>query len=85
MTAFLARIPEGSLKGVKVASVDTRLKTKWVKIFSYAAEKMAVRLAKCGGSPAAFPEVLVKGSKGPLLDQELERASAWAKAIASAK
>jgi flavodoxin I len=86
MLSFLNRIPAGSLKGVKVASVDTRLRTKWVKIFGYAAEKIAVRLAKCGGTPVAPPEgFLVVGSKGPLVDQELERASAWGKRIAASK
>ena len=86
MLSFLNRIPDGSLKNVRVASVDTRLKAKWVKIFGYAAEKIAVRLAKCGGTPAAPPEgFLVKAAKGPLLDQELERAAAWAKGIIAAK
>jgi len=86
MLGFLAKIPEGSLKGVKVAAVDTRLKAKWVKIFGYAAEKIAARLAKCGGTPVVPPEgFLVKGAKGPLLDQELERATAWAKRIVSRK
>jgi flavodoxin len=84
MLNFLNRIPDGSLKSVKVAAVDTRLKAKWVKIFGYAAEKIAIRLAKCGGSPAAPPEgFLVRAAKGPLLDQELERAAAWAKGIAA--
>lgn len=84
MSGFLNRIPEGSLRNIKVASVDTRLKAKWVKIFGYAAEKIAARLAKCGGSPVAPPEgFVVRGSRGPLLDQELERAAAWARGIAA--
>jgi len=84
MLSFLSHIPVDSLKGVKVASVDTRLKAKWVKIFGYAAGKIAARLAKCGGTPVASPEgFLVVGSKGPLVEQEIERASAWAKGIAS--
>jgi len=86
MLGFLKRIPADSLKNVKVAAVDTRLRAKWVKIFGYAAEKIAVRLAKCGGTPVAPPEgFFVVGSKGPLVDQEMERASAWAKGIAASK
>jgi len=86
MLSFLKHIPADSLKNVKVAAVDTRLRAKWVKIFGYAAEKIAVRLAKCGGSPVAPPEgFLVVGAKGPLVDQELERAAAWAKGIVASK
>jgi flavodoxin I len=86
MSSFLKGIPEGSLQNVKVATVDTRLKAKWVKIFGYAAEKIAARLVKCGGTPVAAPEgFFVRGAKGPLLDQELERAAAWAKGIAAGK
>jgi flavodoxin len=86
MSSFLSRIPDGSLKIVKVAAVDTRLKAKWVKIFGYAAEKIAARLAKAGGSPAAPPEgFFVRRAKGPLLDQELERAASWAKGIIAGK
>jgi len=86
MLAFLNGLPAGSLKNVRVASVDTRLKAKWVKIFGYAAEKIAARLAKFGGAPAAPPEgFFVRGAKGPLLDQELERAAAWAKGIIAGK
>jgi flavodoxin I len=86
MLSFLSRVPIGSLRNVKVAAVDTRLKAKWVKVFGYAAEKIAARLAQCGGTPAAPPEgFLVKGAKGPLLDQELERAAAWAKGLLARK
>ncbi len=82
MSSFLNGIPAGSLANVKVAAVDTRLKAKWVKIFGYAAEKIAARLAKSGGTPIAPPEgFFVGGAKGPLVDQELERAAAWAKGI----
>jgi flavodoxin I len=82
VSRFLNGIPEGSLKGV----VDTRLKAKWVKIFGYAAEKIAARLARCGGTPAAAPEgFFVRAAKGPLLDQELERAAAWARGAITGK
>jgi flavodoxin len=82
MLSFLNSIPPSSLKGVKVAAVDTRLKAKWVKIFGYAAEKIAAKLAASGGTTVAPPEgFFVRGTKGPLVDQELERAAAWAKRI----
>ncbi len=82
MSSFLDGIPAGSLAKVKVAAVDTRLKAKWVKIFGYAAEKIASRLAKCGGTPVAPPEgFFVSSAKGPLADRELERAASWAKGI----
>ena len=82
VSSFLDGIPAGSLAKVKVAAVDTRLKAKWVKIFGYAAEKIATRLAKCGGTPVAPPEgFFVASAKGPLADQELERAASWAKGI----
>ena len=84
MSSFLNRIPADSLKDVKVAAVDTRLRAKWVKIFGYAAEKIASRLARNGGTAIAPPEgFFVGGTKGPLADQELERAAAWAKGIAA--
>jgi flavodoxin I len=84
MLRFLNSIPAGSLKNVNVGAVDTRLKAKWVKIFGYAAEKIAKRLADCGGTLAAPPEgFFVRAAKGPLLDGELERAAAWAKGIAA--
>jgi flavodoxin I len=84
MLRFLDSLPAGSLKNVKTAAVDTRLKAKWVRIFGYAAEKIAARLSKSGGTPIAPPEgFIVGGAKGPLADKELERASAWAKGIAA--
>jgi flavodoxin I len=84
--SFLNSIPASSLKNVKVAAVDTRLKAKWVRIFGYAAEKIAAKLAASGGTAAAPSEgFFVRGAKGPLEDHELERAAAWAKGITGTK
>jgi flavodoxin I len=84
--SFLGGIPTGALQNVKAAAVDTRLKAKWVKIFGYAADKIAARLVKAGGVPVAAPEgFFVAGSKGPLVDRELERAEAWARKIAASR
>jgi len=77
---FLSRLPEASVKGVKVASFDTRYTGRLVKVFGFAADKIAESLKSKGGvlslPPAPF---YVTGKKGPLKEGELERATAWAK------
>ena len=84
MKGFLDTIPSDSLKNVRVAAFDTRLKTKLVKIFGYAATRIADTLKIKGGNLVAPAEgFLVKGAKGHILDGELERAAAWAKDIAA--
>ncbi|MDX9954369.1 MAG: flavodoxin family protein [Anaerolineae bacterium] len=91
--AFLKTLPSGSLKGVRVAGFDTRadvqevnsrILTLFVKLFGYAAEPIAVRLVKKGGTQALPPAgFFVNGKEGPLKDGELERAAAWARQIQS--
>lgn len=94
-TRLLKSIPDGSLKGVKVAAFDTRITEAeverikilnfFVRIFGYAAEPIAKRLEKKGGKQVAAPAgFYVGGTEGPLLDGELDRAAAWAKEIAAA-
>ncbi len=79
---FLGKIPANALKNVSVASFDTRLKTKLVKVFGYAAGRVADGLKDRGGNLIAPTEgFFVKSTKGSLLDGELERAAGWAKAI----
>lgn len=88
---FLKNIPAGALKGVKVAAFDTRadvqevnsrILTAFVKVFGYAAEPIAARLIKKGGTQAMAPAgFFVNGKEGPLRDGELERAAAWARQI----
>ena len=88
---FLKGLPSGALKGKKVAAFDTRAvmdeKTPGILkfmagIFGYAAEPVAKKLVKKGGTqvlePAGF---FVLGSEGPMKDGELERAAAWVKGI----
>jgi flavodoxin len=83
MKDYLDAIPSGALKDKKVASFDTRLKTKLVKIFGYAATRIADTLTIKGGNLVAPAEgFLVKGARGPIIEGELERAAAWAKEIA---
>jgi hypothetical protein len=55
-----------------------------VSIFGYAAEPIADRLQKKGGTLVTPPEGFYVGdTEGPLLDGELERATAWAQDIAA--
>lgn len=86
MQAFLDKIPDASLKGIKVAAFDTRVPSKIVVIFGYAAGRIADNLKRKGGTLATSPEgFFVTGTKGPLKEGELERAADWAKGIAESK
>jgi len=80
MRAFLDRVP--ALDGAKVAAFDTRLRARWVRVFGYAAGKIAGKLKSLGGMPVAEPEgFVVEGKEGPLAEGELERAASWAKSL----
>lgn len=88
---FLKGIPENGLQGMRVAAFDTRVNVAEVNSsllrvlvgwFGYAAEKIAGRLRKKGGTIAAAPGTFfVKGTEGPLADGELERAAKWARQL----
>ena len=92
ITAFLKNIPPDGLKGIKVASFDTRIATSEIKsgflksmakMFGYAAKPIGKKLVKKGGHLILEPEgFLVKDSEGPLKEGELDRASQWAKKAA---
>jgi flavodoxin I len=83
---FLNKVPELSLKGINVAAFDTRIPTKLVRVFGYAAGRIADNLKGKGGTLVASPEgFFVKGTKGPLREGELERAADWAKGILESK
>ncbi len=88
ITQYLAGIPGSALAGVKAAAFDTRsliddtipgflrLMMKW---FGWAAPKIAKRLAARGATLALASEgFTVRGSEGPLVEGELERAAQWA-------
>ncbi len=82
MQMFLDHLPESSLKGVKTAAFDTRLKWKFLGRFGFAAGAIAAVLQAKGGSQIVPPEgFVVKRSKGPLMDGELERAAEWGRTI----
>jgi flavodoxin len=79
---FLHKIPADSLKNIKVAAFDTRMKFFFIKIFGYAANRMAKVLQSKGGNLVVPPMgFIVKDKEGPLLPGELEKAAAWAKEI----
>jgi flavodoxin I len=79
---LLGKIRADALKNVSVTSFDTRIQTKLVKIFGYAAGRIANSLKDKGGTLIASAEgFFVKSTKGPLVEGELERAAAWAKGI----
>jgi flavodoxin len=79
---FLGKIPEPAVRSVKVAAFDTRLTAKWVKIFGYAAPRIASALKGKSGIQIASPEgFFVRGTKGPLKEGEPERAAGWAERI----
>ncbi len=82
MQQFLAQLPRGSLQGVSVAAFDTRAAAVWVKIFGFAAGRIASKLRAKGGYLLVPPRgFIVKGTEGPLADGELEQAALWAKAV----
>ena len=82
---FLAAIPESILKGINIATFDTRLRTKLVGVFGYAAARIANSLVTRGGVLIVSPEgFFVKGRGGPLKEDEPERAGRWAKATLAA-
>jgi flavodoxin I len=82
MKDFLNGASQAAINGVKVATFDTRMTTRAVKIFGYAAGRIAGNLKKKGAIIVASPEgFFVTGSEGPLKEGEQERAAGWAKEI----
>jgi len=83
---LLNKDPKLSLQGINVAAFDTRIPTKLVRVFGYAAGRIANNLKKKGGTLIASPVgFFVTGGQGPLKEGELERAAAWAKGILESK
>jgi len=83
---FLDKIPEPSLQGINIAVFDTRMSTKFVRIFGYAAGRIASSLKGKDSTLAVPPEgFFIKGTQGPLKEGELERAAAWARGIIEGK
>jgi flavodoxin I len=81
---WLDNLQETVVKGKKVAAFDTRIPAKWVKLFGYAAGKIADSLKKKGANLVAEPEAFfVKAAKGPLVEGEEERAKGWGTMMSS--
>jgi pentose-5-phosphate-3-epimerase len=79
MIEFLNSLNENELKGVKATSFDTRVK---LFIHGDAKEKIAKQLERAGANIVVSPRAFyVAGSKGPLLEGELEKAKNWSKEI----
>lgn len=79
---LLQRLSATSLAGIKVAAFDTRLPWGILRLFGFAAPKIARGLKKKGGQlVCAAAGFLVVGSEGPLQEGEAARAAAWAKEI----
>jgi flavodoxin I len=83
---FLNKVTQQSLRGIKAAAFDTRVTSKFAKIFGNAAGRIGGHITKKGGVLIASPEnFFVTGREGPLKEGELERAAAWAKGILESK
>lgn len=77
--AFLAELKEDQLKGIKIATFDTR-----VNIFFHgnAAQPMAEGLMNAGAEQIVDSEgFFVKGSEGPLAQGEESRVERWVRDI----
>jgi flavodoxin len=88
--SFLAGIPAGALRGVKVAAFDTRIPAEriprllrgFIRRAGYADKPIAAALGRKGGELALASEgFFVKDSEGPLVEGELERAAEWARKL----
>lgn len=82
ISALLAQLDDGRLKGIKAAAFDTRVR---FFIHGDAAKKMT-RMLKAGGARIVSDPGLfyVRGTEGPLRSGELEKAGAWAQKLATA-
>ncbi len=81
IATFLKSLAPSQLTGKKAAAFDTRVKS----IFSGNAAKRIGKALADSGANLIVPPIgfYVEGNKGPLLENELERAVSWAKTIKS--
>jgi flavodoxin len=83
MRKLLGKVQKSALKGIRVAAFDTRHPAKALRIIGFAAKKIGRALEKKGGHLIGEPEgFFVADTEGPLLENELERATAWAEELA---
>jgi flavodoxin len=82
IVTLVNNISESAIKGKNVAVFDTRIPSKMVKLFGFAADRIAKNLKEKGANLIVPAEgFFVTGKEGPLKDAETERAAAWAKAL----
>jgi flavodoxin I len=80
--AFIEGLSDSTLKDLKTGVFDTRMKGNFPKLFGWAAKRMADSLKKKGAVILLNPDgFFVNGSKGPVVDGELERATAWGRQV----
>ncbi len=84
MRSWLQAADSDQLRALTLACFDTRFKkSHWLT--GSAASTMAKSLRTRGAAPVVPPEsFFVAGTEGPLLSGEIERAGAWARAVAAA-
>jgi len=86
---LLNMLPKDSLKDTRASVFDTSMATynknffmKGVmKFFGYSAPRVALALKKKGADIVSVQSFFVMDTKGPLKDDELERAKKWAKSL----
>ena len=82
MDSFFGELCGSINKAAKIAVFDTRMPVKWVKIFGFAAGKLADYFKKAGFELLVPPEpFMVESAKGPLQEGEEARAAEWGKSI----
>lgn len=83
LRAWVDGVPEAALRGMAIATFDTRL--RWPLFLSGSAARSIAKLLERNGAHLVVPpeSFLVVGSEGPLADGEIERAGDWAKALAA--
>ncbi len=81
IAGFMERIVPLLPRDAKLATFDTRLKMKFVKMFGFAADRMAASAADKSVQVAASQGFIVNGRTGPLAEGEVERAKQWGRQI----
>jgi hypothetical protein len=75
--------PKSATK-LRIATFDTRMKMKLAQRFGFAAMRMALQLREQGHGLISEPaRVIINGQKGPVAEEELERAAQWGKELSS--
>lgn len=79
MGQFLFKLQPQQLRGLKIATFDTRMN---VFFHGDAAKKISAGLERAGASPVSEPKwFVVKGKEGPLAEGELEKAKTWGREL----